>query len=355
MNFLRFLLFPLSWLYGIGVRLRHKLFDIGLLKSESFDIPVISVGNLNMGGTGKTPVVEYLIRLLVKDYNLATLSRGYGRKTTGFLKSDQFTEYKDIGDEPLQYFKKFGKKIIVAVDEQRTRGIHYLVSDNDSLDVILLDDAFQHRYVKPGMSILLTDFHNLFVNDFLFPFGTLRDTRNAAKNADIILVTKGPRVLSPIEREHIAGLLKPKETQTLYFSFLEYGNLTAVPGTHQTELPDSISTLLLFTGIANSYPLQDHLRNSCNELIVIDYPDHHSFKRKDLQRIRDVYDDIYTSKKIIVTTEKDAMRLINSPYLSELIDVPVYYMPVTVKLQEKDGLEFNEQIKSYVKESKRNR
>jgi len=355
MNLLKVLLLPIAWIYGWGVRIRHWLFKIGVLKSTSFNFPVIGVGNLSMGGTGKTPVIEYLIRLTSKHYNVATLSRGYGRKSSGFVKANQFSSYQDIGDEPLQYFKKFGKKLIVAVDEKRKRGIQYLISEEKSLDLILMDDSFQHKYIVPGLSILLTDFHNLYMNDYLFPAGTLRDTVSQAKNADIIVVTKGPKVLSPIERENITELLKIERNQKLYFSYLVYSDFELVPGTKEKEIPEKITQIVLFTGIANSYPLQEHLYTKCSELNVIDYPDHHSFRRKDLQHIRKVFDNKISKNKILVTTEKDAMRLINSPYLSELIDVPVYYMPVRVELQNPDNEEFNNQILEYVKKNKRNR
>lgn len=355
MNLLKVFLLPVAWVYGWGVRLRHWMFKLGILKSKSFNFPIIGVGNLSMGGTGKTPVIEYLIRLTSEKYNVATLSRGYGRKTTGFLKANQFSEYQEIGDEPLQYFKKFGKKIIVTVDEKRQRGIQNLISEEQTLDLILMDDSFQHKYVIPGLSILLTDFHNLYMNDYLFPSGTLRDTRSQAVKADIIVVTKGPKVLSPLVRENVNELLKIKIHQKLYFSYLTYSDFVLVPGTKVKDFPDPLNQIVLFTGIANSYPLQEHLWTKCSELTVIDYPDHHTFKRKDLQHIRNVYDDIISPKKILVTTEKDAMRLINSPYLSELLDLPVYYMPVRVEFQNPDKGEFNEQILSYVDKNKRNR
>jgi tetraacyldisaccharide 4'-kinase len=355
MNLLKIFLLPIAWVYGWGVRLRHWMFKVGILNSTSFNFPLIGVGNLSMGGTGKTPVIEYLIRLTSKKYNLATLSRGYGRKTTGFLKANQFSSYQEIGDEPLQYFKKFGKEIIVTVDEKRQRGIQNLISEEQTLDLILMDDSFQHKYVIPGLSILLTDFHNLYMNDYLFPAGSLRDTVSQAKYADIVIVTKGPKVLSPIERERITELLEIKEPQKLYFSYLLYSNYELVPGTKEKEVPEEITKIVLFTGIANSYPLQDHLRSKCKELTVIDYPDHHSFRRKDLQYIRKVFDEIISPKKILVTTEKDAMRLINSPYLSELLDLPVYYLPVRVEFHDPDKGEFNDQILSYVEKNKRNR
>jgi len=356
MSPLKILLLPFSWMYGWGVRIRHWLFNIGILKSESFEIPLIGVGNLSLGGTGKTPTVEYLIRLLIGEFNIATLSRGYGRITRGFLIANQFSTYGEIGDEPLQYFKKYIKasNITIAVDENRRRGIQYLIGNNKSLEVILLDDAIQHRYVKPGFTILLTDFHKLYKNDYLLPAGTLRDTVSVAKNADVIIVTKTPKVLSPITRDNINELLKPAQYQKLYYSYITYGDFVALPTTEDINLPESINTILLFSGIANSYPLQEHLRDKCSELIVIDFPDHHAYTQKDLQKIRKVFDDVFSKKKIVVTTEKDAMRLMNSPYLSELKFLPVYCVPIEIEMHEPDKQEFNDQILNYVRKNRRN-
>ena len=354
MNSLRFLLLPLAWVYGWIVRIRQWMFDIGLLPSRTFDIPLVGVGNLSLGGTGKTPVVEYLVRLLVDTNKMGILSRGYGRRTKGFIVGDQFSEHGNIGDEPMQYYRKFKKKVIVAVDEKRSRGVRHLMTNDKDLNVILLDDVFQHRYIKPGISILLTDYHKLYMKDYLLPVGTLRDTVSAARRADIIVVTKTPNVLSPITRDNITELLKPTPQQKLFFSYLVYREFVPVPGTQAKKIPDKISAIVLFTGIANSYPLQEHLRDLCDEMVVIDFPDHHVFKRKDLIRVRQTFDDIYRSKKILVTTEKDAMRLITSDYLRELDEVPLYYKPVEVKFHEPDHEDFNQQILNYVKQNRRN-
>jgi tetraacyldisaccharide 4'-kinase len=294
------------------------------------------------------------VRLLVGENKMGILSRGYGRKTRGFIIGDQFSEHGNIGDEPMQYYRKFKKKVIVAVDEKRTRGVRHLMTNDKDLDVILLDDVFQHRYIKPGLSILLTDYHKLYMNDYLFPVGTLRDTVSSAKRADIIVVTKAPKVLSPITRENITELLKPSANQKLYFSYLKYREFVPFPGTQTAKIPDKINSIVLFTGIANSYPLQEHLRFLCDDLVVIDFPDHHVFKRKDLIHVRQTFDDIYRSKKILVTTEKDAMRLITSDYLRELDEVPLYYKPVEVKFHKPDRDDFNQQILNYVNANRRN-
>ncbi len=316
-------------------------------------MPVIGVGNLSLGGTGKTPMVEYLIRLLSENSKIAVLSRGYGRNTKGYLVANQFSEYKDIGDEPLQYHRKFKNNITVAVCENRSNGIINLMQDDFNLDVVLLDDSFQHRYVKPGLSILLTDFHNLYMEDYLIPAGTLRDVVSQAKRADIIIVTKTYKVLSPITRRRIESILEPKDNQKLYFSYIKYGKLITFPGFTKVKVPKKINTIVLFCGIANSSPLQEYLRDMCVELLVIDFPDHHTYGKKDLQLVAKTCNDEFTQNKILITTEKDAMRLIKSEYIRELNELPLFYIPIEVKLHGSDRQDFSKQIESYVKENKR--
>ena len=350
----KIILFPIAWVYGWAIRFRHFLFNKGILRSRSFPMPVISVGNLSIGGTGKTPLIEYLIRLLIKENKIATLSRGYGRKTKGFLVGNQFSQHQEVGDEPMQYVRKFESKVLVAVDENRRKGIRHLMENDESLDLVLLDDAFQHRYVKPGLSILLTDFHKLYREDYLLPVGTLRDTIHAASRADIIIVTKSHKVLSPITRTRITDILKPEPHQSLYFSYLEYGEFEPLFDEYKQTIPKKIRTIILFSGIANSYPLQEHLQQLGDELHVIDFPDHHVYRKKDIEKVIKKYEDAFTKKKIIVTTEKDAMRLMNSPYISTLQNLPVYYKPVRVKLHKPDDERFENQILTYVKENKRN-
>lgn len=354
MDFWKVLLIPFACLYGFVIRIRHLLFNANVLKSESFPIPVIGIGNLSLGGTGKTPLVEYLIKMLSDKYKLAVLSRGYGRNTKGFLMANQYSNHKDIGDEPMQYHNKFNKNIKVAVSEDRREGIKNLMQDDEELDVVLLDDSFQHRYVKPGLSILLTDFHNLYMEDYLLPTGTLRDVVSEAKRADIIIVTKTYKVLSPITRRRIKGILKPLDHQSLFFSYLEYGNLIPFPGFEEIAMPEKLSTIVLFCGIANSYPLQEYLRDMCVDLLVIDFPDHHAYRKKDLHLIKRTFNDAFTRNKIIITTEKDAMRLVKSEYICALDNVPLFYIPIEVKLHGSDESNFSNQIKKYVRENKRN-
>lgn len=347
MNFIRIILFPFSLLYGIVISLRNKMFDWKILPSQQFHIPIISIGNLSYGGTGKTPHIEYLIRLLKDKYNIATLSRGYGRSSKGFVLAMEDSDYKEIGDESLQYKQNF-ENIEVAVDNFRRRGIKILINTIQKLNVILLDDAFQHRYVKPGMSILLTDFRKLYVNDYILPCGTLRECRRGAKRADIIIVTKTDTVFSPITRRRLTKLIKPKAYQRLYFSYVTYGEKMPVPGIENKINKKNFNTILLFSGIANSYPFQEHLKKYCQELIVLDFPDHHKYTIKDLNKIIEAYNDVFSKNKIIITTEKDAMRLIKTELIKYIKDFPVYYIPITIKFHKDDAAKFDKQILNYV-------
>lgn len=353
MNLIQLILLPFSLIYGLIASLRNKFFDWNLLPSETYDIPIISVGNLSCGGTGKTPHVEYLIRLLRNDFKLATLSRGYKRTTSGFLLCNNESTYKDIGDEPLQYCKKF-KDIQVSVDENRRNGIRLLKKHFPEIQIILLDDAFQHRYVKPGLQLLTTDFHNLYMEDYPLPSGTLREFRCGAKRADIIIVTKCPRVLSPITKRRITNLIKPRSYQQLFFSFIHYGNLVSLSDHKPVKEKLKFSSILMFAGIANSYPLLEHLKNMCNDLSALEFADHHSYNRKDLERIKEEFDKIFTKSKAIITTEKDAMRLDRIPEYSGILQsLPIYYVPIEIKFHNGDSVIFDDSIKKYVGESQR--
>lgn len=331
--------------------LRNKLFDWCVLSCYKCRKPVISVGNLSTGGTGKTPMVEYIINLLQQTTNrLAILSRGYGRKTSGFIQASKESNYKEIGDEPLQYKQKFDD-VEVAVDEKRRRGLKVLCNTIPDLDAIILDDAFQHRYVKPGLSILLTDYHNLFIDDYVLPTGNLREFRCGAKRADIIIVTKTPKVLSPLDRRQIESRIKTRGEQKLYFSTIDYEELMPIPGMKSDKPGKNINIILMFSGIANSYPFQEHLKTLCSELIVLEFPDHHKYTKKDLDNIIKTCKDIFSTNKIIITTEKDAMRLIKSDHIEYMEDYPVYYIPIRVSFQDKDGQLFDNQVLEYVEKS----
>ena len=357
MKFLRILLFPFSIVYGILLLLRNKLYDWGIFSSEKFNIPIISVGNLTVGGTGKTPHIEYLIRLLSPEFFIATLSRGYGRKTKGFVLSDVDSTVSDIGDEPLQFKKKF-IEIPVAVDAKRVRGVKKIVELFPSLQTVLLDDAFQHRAISSGLSIVLTDFHKLYFNDFVMPTGSLREFRSGIKRADIIIVTKCPEVLLPIERKRLISEINPLPHQKIYFSTIKYGEF--VPLNSGTIAPfskvyyfEKHYSIVLFTGIANTQPLEYYLKDQIKTIIPAKFPDHHSFTINDLLTVKKIFDNIASANKIILTTEKDAMRLKEPEFSSILNNLPLFYMPIEIEFNDKDKNEFNEQIIQYVKTNKK--
>ncbi len=335
MSFKGILLLPVSFLYGIITFIRNILFNIGVFRQKTHSVTVISVGNLSMGGTGKTPLVEYLIKYLKKNHQLATLSRGYGRKTKGFRLADESSNANMIGDEPSQYYNKFDD-ILVAVDEKRNRGVAKLLATKNDLDVIILDDAFQHRWIKPDFSILLTDYHHMFHKDFVAPSGTLREYRAGSKRADIVIITKTPVVLSPITRREISDELNLKSYQKLLFSKIEYDGFISWEDHVLYKKAPEASTIILFTGIANSYPLQDYLKRNCSELINLSFPDHHNFTEKDIQHIYKTFEDQFTSNKILVTTEKDIQRLDVSPHRKILKVLPVFYVPIHISFHHDD-------------------
>jgi tetraacyldisaccharide 4'-kinase len=354
MRFLQILLLPFSWCYGMVMLMRNLLFEMGILPSEKFDLPVISVGNLSFGGTGKTPHIEYLIRLIGDRMLIATLSRGYGRESNGFILASRRSNVKYIGDEPLLFVKKF-QNIKVAVDEKRVRGIQKLMEKFPDLGLILLDDAFQHRWVKPGISILLTDYHHLFTEDHVVPSGRLREFRSGAKRADIIIVTKTPKVFSPITRRRIQEDLKPRPSQQLFFSFITYGSPVPVNEDQDLSVLNKLSFILLFTGIADDYPLQEEVRRKCSELSILKFPDHHNYELKDLENIRSRFEDLPSRKKIILTTEKDMMRLKIPEFSTYLKNLPLFYLPIEINFHEKDKQIFDKLITDYVGQNQRNR
>jgi len=315
MNILRKLLFPFAILYGFITSVRNFLFDKGILKSASFDIPVIAVGNLSVGGTGKTPQIEYLIRLLSDKYKVATLSRGYKRKSEGFVLAVAASNAEILGDEPFQFYQKF-PNIQVAVDANRTNGITQLLSQKEKPQIILLDDAYQHRKVKAGFYILLTSYDDLYADDFMLPTGNLRESRSGANRAKIVIVTKCPRNLSDEKQSEIWKKLKLSCSQQLYFTFIDYDD--AIYGKEGKIAVSEIKSesKLLLAGIAKPTPFFDYLKNENDECLT--FPDHHHFSEKDLEMIQNK-----AQNKKIITTEKDYVRLKDSKLISQL-----YYLPI---------------------------
>lgn len=345
---MRKLLLPISFIYSIVLFLRHKLFDWGILKSKSYNIPNICVGNLNLGGTGKTPHIEYLARLLSDNYKIAVLSRGYGRKTKGFLIADSSHSHEDIGDEPLQYFKKFNK-ITIAVDEDRCNGIEKLLHREETPQIILLDDAYQHRKIKPGLNVLLTDYYNLYSNDNLVPSGNLRDIKKAAKRAEIIVVTKSPEVLTPYYERDVENSLKLLPHQKLFYSYIEYQDFQPFSKcSYNINIKDT-KTVLLLCGIANTYSLENHIKRKYNTISFMKFDDHHDFTEKDIDRIIERYNHMIGRNKVIITTEKDAMRLQNSSFINKLDNIPVFTIPIKIKFHNKGNSNFDDEILNYVK------
>jgi tetraacyldisaccharide 4'-kinase len=335
------------------MQIRNLLFDLHVLPSRSFNKPVISVGNLTYGGTGKTPHIEYLIRLLTPKMFAATLSRGYGRESNGFILASKRSNVKYIGDEPLQFLKKF-EGIKVAVDEKRSRGIQTLLEKYPDLHVILLDDAFQHRYVKPGLSILLTDYHRPYTEDMILPSGTLREFSAGASRADIIIVTKTPKIFSPITRRRIIEDMKPKPRQRVYFSYIKYTDPVPVFDTPDLVFPAKATNILLFTGIANDYPLREHLERMCSELVVMKFADHHPYTLKNVEEIIRKFTDLPTQRKIIVTTEKDVMRLKTPELSTYLKNLPLFCVPMEIDFHGTDKENFDNEIIRYVEKNQGN-
>jgi tetraacyldisaccharide 4'-kinase len=346
----RFLLFPFAVLYGLIIKIRNKLFDIKLFPSEKFNIPVISVGNLIAGGSGKTPMVEYLIRLLDANSNIATLSRGYKRKTKGYLLACKDETVETLGDEPVQYLQKF-KDINVAVCENRREGIRNLIKDIPDLEIVILDDAFQHRYVKPELSILVTDYFKLFTKDWLLPFGRLREHISGRKRADIIVVTKTPRIFSPIVRKQLLEEIKPYPGQLVCFSYINYLPFELVYASKcgYSAKNENVYSIIMVTGIGNPGPMHEYLRRMCTDLELMEFPDHHEFNEKDLLLIKDKFKNLPTKRKIIVTTEKDAKRLQNAEAESILGDLPIFYTPINFEFHPADKMQFDEAILTAVK------
>ena len=345
-------LLPLSWLYGLGVKFRNMLFEIGILRSESFDVPVISVGNITVGGTGKTPHVEYLIELLKDKAKVAVLSRGYKRRTRGFVIADDNATAKTIGDEPLQMKRKYGDDIMVAVDRKRCHGIRQLTSDEDGIDVILLDDAFQHRYVKPGVNILLVDYHRLIIYDKLLPAGRLREPLSGKNRADIVIVTKCPHDLKPMEFRVITKAMNLYPFQRLFFTCLEYRNITPVFGSGEQSI-DSIGKdchILLLTGIASPQQMIEDLSPRCPHITPLTFGDHHTFTSSDVARINNEFAAL-PHPKMIITTEKDATRLIAVEGLSEEVRGAMFALPVKIRFMLGQEESFNEKIIGYVRKN----
>lgn len=325
------------------------MYDVGIFKSHKFKIPVISVGNLNVGGVGKTPHVEYLIRIL-NQYRIATLSRGYKRSTKGFYKADITSTVNEIGDEPLQYKTKFDN-IVVAVDETRVRGIKKIKETSPDVNVVILDDAYQHRAIAPGLNILVTDYSKLYINDLVLPSGRLREWATGSSRADIIIVSKTPTILSPIDIRRIKDELHPKSHQEIFFSYTQYGTLIPFTTHAETFQVDNQKTcsVLLITGIAKPSPLFYHIKDHYNSVEHLKFPDHHNFDSNDIKNIRKSFSDLFGNNKLIITTEKDIMRLSLPEIKQQMEDLPIFYQPIEIAFHGNGKEEFDSKILKYVR------
>lgn len=346
MNFLRKILYPFSLIYGLIIDLRNWAFDSGILKTQEFDLPVIAVGNLNVGGTGKSPQIEYLIRLLQTTYKTAVLSRGYGRKTKGFLVANDDSDADQLGDEPFQFYRKF-RNICIAVDENRVHGIEQIQGACPEVELVLLDDAFQHRYVKAGLYVLLTAFGDLYVNDLVLPAGNLRESKRGANRADIIVVTKCPVNLSKEDRIRIEKKLNPEPFQKVFFSTIAYQKIVS-GNQKELEIAELKNySILLVTGIANPAPIEDFLDQNEIGFEHMRFGDHHRLTNMEIQSISKKYAEMSGTKKIMLTTEKDFVR----NFLE--VDLPVYYLAIQTEFIEGEE-DFNNLIINYVRKNKGN-
>lgn len=335
MKFARLFLFPFSILYTLITAVRNLLFDVGLLKSVTFEKPIIAVGNLSVGGTGKTPQIEYLIRLLNPNYKVGVLSRGYGRNTKGFILANKSNTAQEIGDEPLQFFKKF-KNITVAVDEKRVRGIEHLGELKNGPEIVLLDDAFQHRHVKAGFYVMLTKYDDLFTNDFVLPAGNLRERRVGVKRANVVVVTKCPENISKEDQQEISQLIQRYFQGPIFFSTIKYANVLLNKNNEEVSTKAlSGYEMLLVTGIANPSSLLTYLSDLGCVYTHLNFPDHHQFSEKEIVDLKERFKAIKCSSKLILTTEKDFVRL------SDSLD-NLYYLGIETSIvkgqKEFDGL-----------------
>lgn len=346
---IRKLLYPFSLLYGVGVWVRNKLYDSNVFRSADFNFPIICIGNLSLGGTGKTPMTEYLIRILQGKYKIAVLSRGYKRKTKGFVLAGSETGPLEIGDEPMQIHKKF-PDITVGVAEERILGIPLLLQARPDTELILLDDAFQHREVRSGLNILLTQYHHLYTRDRLLPAGNLRDTRSSSKRAHLIVITKCPHDITEEEQRALIGEIDPQPHQSVFFTKIgndaPYHLFTGEK--HELKAEDSV---LLVCGIASPQPLEQMLKNSVRRCDLLSFGDHHIFNQDNLRQISRQFEKLEGKNKIILTTEKDGIRL--AKFEKKMAHLPVYVLPVAHQFLFGEATDFELEVLKYIERTRK--
>ena len=337
---------PLSWLYGMVVHIRHKLFDLKILRSEEFDIPVVCIGNLTVGGTGKTPVAELLIERFSEHYRVGVLSRGYRRRTKGFVLSTPTSSARTIGDEPRQMKLKY-PSVPVAVCEKRAEGIRLLRKAHPEIELIILDDAFQHRYVEPWVNILLMDYNNPVYRDRLLPWGRLRDTRNQIHRANFVLVTKCPDDLNPLDMRIVINSLGLFPYQSLYFTRMRQGEITPLFADRAVGKVREGDPVIAMSGIANPVPLLENLRKRFDVVAELTFDDHHTYRLSDMRRLEALF--AAYPDAVVLTTEKDAVKLTNRKKVPEAVQQRLYYVPIHVSFVADSESEFLRQLELYVR------
>jgi len=347
---LKILLLPIAFIYGLITAIRNRFYDWNFIKHTRFDVHTIGVGNLAVGGAGKTPLVEYMIRLFLSEgINAATLSRGYKRKTKGFVLASEKSSAEEIGDEPLMY--KYKYNIRVAVDGNRVNGVKKLLAEPEPPFVILLDDVFQHRSIKCGLNIVVSDFNNLYFNDSMLPAGRLREYKGGIIRADIIIITKMPERITPVELRNIIKDVNPKAHQQVFFSYIKYGELYSINNpAHKMDTLNELFRfrIISFAGIANATPMVNYLKEYASEVRHLPFEDHHEYSVKDLEDIERYYDSFEGGNKILVTTEKDLMRLRNHSVVKIAERMNIFVLPIEVTFKDKEE-EFNQEILKYVR------
>jgi len=347
MRWIRLLFFPFAILYAGITWLRNKFYDWRIFKSAKFSIPIINIGNLSVGGTGKTPHTAYLIQLLKNDYNLFTLSRGYGRKEPGFSIANEDSTARQIGDEPLAYYRQFGKDIGVAVEANRVMGVIEICRNQPDTNLVLLDDAYQHMAIHAGLNILITTYSDPYYNDFILPVGNLRELRSGKKRADIIIVSKCPKLSNEAKRG-VVEKINPGKHQQVFFSRIKYGALRSLK-TAEKSMISKGQPVILVTAIAQANYLKVHLEKFNPILHHFEFNDHYDFKVSDITKIHNIFDKFVSEKPVIVTTEKDAMRLEKSSLSEEISAYPWLVQTIDVEIDNEGG--FNELVTSYVEKN----
>ena len=358
-NLLSFLvLYPVSKIYGWVMSVRNAMFNHGIvLKQKEFDIPIIVVGNLSMGGSGKTPHTEYIVESLCSKYNIGVLSRGYKRKTKGFVLAPEHSTPDTIGDEPYQIYRKFRERgVTVAVCENRVKGIEAMREANPSLNLLVLDDAFQHRYVKPTISVVLMERNRPAFLDHLLPFGRLREPMSALNRADIVVVTKCPKEMKPMDCRIFKERLELFKYQQHYFTGYNYEKpvplFESAPSDPGLETPGPEDTILTVTGVANPKPFARYVRSFGAKFKIKRFSDHHHFTHSDMDSILEKFNSMPGRRKLLLTTEKDAVRLMNNPYFPHQLRKYAYYIPIKVDLMHSEGPDLKETIERMIRTSR---